>query len=257
MEDEIITWQEFVIRCHRNERFIGHILGIGYVSAWRTERIDTERPLNNPKAYVGNAHFIETVDVPVIISILDSNYRNNIPNQKSSNYKYNEFSEKGRATSWGGLATTGGTMVDFAIIKEPYYLKINPQGTVIRNPNFGKTKVGTKGVSSRIGWVLLLLSAGYDVAAFFNDEISLKEMEVDIVANGVIFGAGYFCPHLGVILGLLYMSFTASSPGYHPSYEDIHRNTMPADKTIFVIPHKPLPIPYVYDRPTPVFKQGK
>ncbi|MCL1934070.1 MAG: hypothetical protein FWF53_09715 [Candidatus Azobacteroides sp.] len=220
MNDDIISLSDFMNRCRRHERYIGYVLDLGYVSGWRTERIVTEHPVNSPKALTGDAQFIQTVDVPIIKNSVYSGLQNT------------EYSDESRMASWGGIAATAGTIIDQALVMEPKYIQINPQGTRILNPDYGKVKLGTVKIAGGLGFGLLLLSAGYDLKAHDNNEITKDEMLVDIAVNGIIYTVGLLNPVLGVVLGLLYMSFTAPvGPSIGATYEEIHGTVTPADKT--------------------------
>ena len=221
MNDDIISLSDFMNRCRRHERYIGYVLNLGYVSGWRTERIVTEHPVNSPKALTGDAQFIQTVDVPIIKNSVFSGLQNT------------EYSDKSRVASWGGIATTAGTIVDQALVMEPKYIQINPQGTRILNPDYGKVKLGTVKISGGLGGGLFLASAYFDVKARLENEITTEEMAVDIAVNGIIYTIGLANPAVGVVLGILYMSFTAGpvGPPISATYEEIHGTITPADNT--------------------------
>ncbi|MDR1222180.1 MAG: hypothetical protein LBL07_04790 [Tannerella sp.] len=234
MNDEIISLDEFMQRSRRREHYIGYVVGLGYVSAWKMGRITLEHPVNNSAAHVGNGQFILPVDTPVVIDRLPMLYSQN-----------NEYTEKGRVAGWGGIAATAGTIMNKALLMEPRQIRVNPQGTVMKNPNYGNIKVGTKGVAGGLGWGLIGLSIVYDWKALGNGEITEKEMWVDIAINGTIFLVSLYCPLLGVVLGITYMMGNLGNYGYignSASYEKIHGSITPPDNTRVVIPQKELPI---------------
>jgi len=256
--DDIISLSDFMNRCRRHERYIGHVIGLGYVSGWKVEQIVTERPANNTKALTGNAQFIQTVYVPIITHSPFTNLLN-------SDILNSEYTDKARGASWGGVAATAGTIIDRALVMEPKYVRVNLQGTQIHNPNYGKVKVGTAKIAGGLGWGFLGLSIYYDVKAFDNNEITGKEALVDIVANGVIFTIGLANPVLGVVLGILYMSFTApTGRAIGATYEEIHGTLTPADNTrVYKAPPKELlkPITKYQEvpapKPPPVLTRGR
>jgi hypothetical protein len=247
MNDTIISLDVFMAKCYMREHYVGYVIGLGYISAWKAELVSVDRPINNPSAFVGNAQFSYIIDVPVIIPIMP-------PPDSRDNNEY-----KGKVASWGGTAATAGTIINKALIMEPKYIQVNPQGTLMKNPKFGQIKLGTKPIAGGLGWIFLGASIYYDVKAHNNKEITKKEMWVDIVINGTIFGIGVACPVAGVILGLLYMGITASpGPGANASYEEIHGSITPADNTRVNILKKELPVRRVIQvREPPVIRQGR
>jgi hypothetical protein len=253
--DNIISLDEFIAKCIRREYYVGYVMDLGYVSGWRIERLLVDRPPNNPYAFVGDAQFSQIVNIPVIIYMP-------VPSAQNNNQNSNIYTEKGRIAGWGGIAATAGTIVDKAILMEPKYLRVNPQGTLIKNPKFGQAKVGTKMVGGKLGWGFFVLSAISDIKAAGNNEVTPGEAFIDIAINGVITRIGCINPLVGVILGLLYMGFTSRPPNIrYRSYEEIHGSITPADNTRVNIPIRDMPRPcgprVIQVREQPVLKQGR
>ncbi len=238
-----ITLQEFENLCRKRQLYTGYVQGLGYVF-WRQRSAFFTTGLPSTNQY--STPFYELV---VIKDVKNANtglapLRGLISTGTS-------------ALSLYGIANSIEQLSTKPVIVGGKYIQINPQGTLVRNPNRVFTTRGK--IATKVGRKILGAGIIIDTALWLAGEQNFTDAATNVGVSVGIYIIGDICPPAGIVLGILWFIISSSKRSFIPakSYEEIHGTITPADATRVVRPHYDYSIPFKYNPHYPEFRQGK
>jgi|GEM_PF-747548 hypothetical protein len=231
----IISQDDFKTYCASGQLYTGEVEGLGYVY-WaprhfrmNTTGLPSETTYNVPQ----NSEFVVDSLYEMVVIKKSDNLRskNELQSLKIlTDISANAVNVYSIINSYQAMSTTPVTL-------GAKYLQINPQGTIIHNPNRVYTTKGAiaGGLSKRILGVGVIV----DWTKVATGQQSWQKATVNTAVNIGIYAIGTVCPPAAIVLGIAWFIISSSPQpkSCQGSYEEIHGSICPAVSTRVVKPY--------------------